>query len=129
MTVYKNASVYTGSEWVTLATAVGDSTQRTVGNVTASSYTLGVSDAGKALIFSNASSVAVQIPAESTYNFTIGQTFVLVQSGDGQITVSGAVGVTLRSLLSNVKSSGKYAELRLIKIASNEWLLSGDLTA
>ena len=126
---YKSAKVYTGSEWVDLSVAVSDSTQRTVGNVTGTAYALLANDYGKELVFSNGSSITVTIPAEATTNFTIGQTFVLFQKGAGIITVSPSSGVTLRSKSNYVKSAGQYSELRLIKIASDEWALTGDLSA
>jgi hypothetical protein len=126
---YKSAQVYTGSEWVNIAVGVADSTQRTVQNITGTSYTPSLADAGKALVFSNASSVTLTIPAESSANFTIGQTFVVVQKGTGAVTIAGAVEVTIRSKGNLLKTAGQYSEARLIKLASNEWLLSGDLSS
>ena len=61
--------------------------------------------------------------------FTIGQTFVVIQKNTGAVTVQGASGVTIDSLGSKVKTNGRYSEARLIKIAANEWLLSGDLSS
>lgn len=126
---YKSAQVYTGSEWVDLAVAVSNYGQRTIGNITGTSYTLLSADAGKELVFSNDSSITLTIPAESTTNFTIGQTFFVFQKGNGVITFSAAVGVTLRSKSNYVNTSGQYSEVRLIKIASNEWALTGNLSA
>jgi uncharacterized protein YaiE (UPF0345 family) len=126
---YKTAQVYTGSEWVDIAVAISEATQRTVGNITGTSYTLLETDAGKVLVFSNSSAIDLTIPAESVTNYAIGQTFVVIQKGTGTITIAGAVGVTIRSLSSKTKTNGQYSEARLIKIASNEWLLSGDLSS
>lgn len=126
---YKSAQIYTGSEWVDLAVAVADPFKRTVGNITTTPYTVLSSDTGKALVMNSGSAMSLVIPAESTYNFLIGQTFIVIQKGSGAITISGAVGVTLRSKSSNTITNGQYSEARLIKIAANEWLLSGDLTA
>jgi len=126
---YKSAQVYTGSEWVDLAVAVSNYGQQPIGNITGTSYTILLADAGKELVFSNGSSITLTIPAESTTNFTIGQTFLVFQKGAGVITVSPAVGVTLRSKSDYVKTAGQYSEVRLIKIASDEWALTGDLSA
>lgn len=126
---YKSAKVYTGAEWVDLAVAVADPFQRTVGNITTSPYTILSTDAGKALVLNSSSSMSLVIPAESTYNFVIGQTFLIIQKGTGVITVSGESGVTIRSKSSYVKTAGQYSEARLIKIAADEWLLSGDLSS
>ena len=126
---YKSAKVYTGSDWVDLAVAVADPSQRTIANITGTSYTPSISDAGKAFVFTNSSAITLTIPAESSTNYTIGQTFLLIQKGTGQVTVLGASGVTINSLSNYSKTSGQYAEARLIKTASNEWLLSGSLSA
>ena len=126
---YQSAKVYTGSDWVSLAASISDATQRTILNITGTSYTPSISDAGKAIVCSNSSSITLTLPPESTTNFVIGQTFVLIQKGTGVVTVVAGSGVTLHSKSSYVKTAGQYSEARLIKTASNEWLLSGDLSA
>lgn len=126
---YKSAKVYTGSEWVDLAVTTTDVWVRTVRDITGTSYTLDSADSGKSLNFSNSSAITVTVPPTTSVSFPIGETFVITPKGTGQITVVAGAGVTLRSLNSKVKSAGQYAELRLSKIAADEWLLSGDLTA
>lgn len=126
---YKSAKIYSGSDWVDLAVAITDATQRTIANITGTTFTPGIADAGKALVFSNSSAITLTIPAESSTNYVIGQTFTLIQKGTGQVTVAAAAGVTLNSLSGYKKTSGQYAEARLIKTASNEWLLSGNLSS
>jgi len=127
--VYRIAKVYSGSEWVDLAVANSDATQRTIGNIVTTTHTLVAADAGKALVCDNVSAITITIPNDTTYTFTIGQTFVIVQKNTGAVTVQGASGVTVDSLRSNTKTNGQYSEARLIKIAANEWLLSGDLSS
>lgn len=126
---YQTAKVYNGTAWVDLAVSVSNATQRSITNITATSYTLGSADVGKALIMNNGSAITLTIPLDATYNFVIGETFVIVQKGAGAITVAATAGVTLRSLNSYVETAGQYAEAKLTKISSNEWLLSGDLSA
>ena len=126
---YKAAYIYDGSDWLNIGTSVQDSTQRTIANITGTTHTILASEGGKALVFSNSSAITLTVPNDTTYNFTIGQTFMIVQKGTGEVTVQGESPVSIRSLDSKVKTSGQYAEARLIKIAANEWLLSGDLTA
>ena len=125
---YKTAKVYTDSEWVDLAVAVTGPNQRTVKNVSGTSYTLLPGDAGYELVFTNSSSISFTVPSDTT-SFVIGQSFVLIQYGTGVITVAGDTGVTVNAKSNHVKSAGQYSELRLIKVNSNEWLLSGDLSA
>lgn len=126
---YKSAKVYTGSEWVDLAVTTTDVWVRNLRNITGTTYTLDSADSGKQLVFSNSSSITITIPTAASVSFPIGETFVINTTGTGQITVSPASGVTVRSLNSNLKSAGQYSEMRLAKIAADEWLLSGDLTA
>jgi hypothetical protein len=126
---YKTAKIYSGSEWVDLAVANSDATQRTVGNITTTTHNLVAADAGKALICDNTSAITLTIPNDTTYTFTIGQTFLVVQKNIGVVTLQGAVGVTIDSLDGKIKTNGRYSEVRLIKIAANEWLLSGDLSS
>ena len=126
---YKSAKIYSGTDWIDLAVATADPAQRTIANITGTTYTPGISDAGKALVFTNSSAITLTIPSESSTNYTIGQTFLVIQKGTGQVTVAGASGVTINALSGNSKTSGQYAEARLIKTASNEWLLSGDLSS
>jgi hypothetical protein len=125
----KASYVWSGSEWVAVASAVPQTHQRGIATVTTTTYTLGVNDTGKALLTTNSSPVTITIPADSTYNFSVGQTFVVSQTGTGAVTIAAAVGVTLNSKSSYVNLSGRYAEARLLKTASNTWLLSGDLSA
>ena len=126
---YKTAKIYSGSEWVDLAVANSDATQRTVGNITTTTHNLVAADAGKALICDNTSAITLTIPNDTTYTFTIGQTFVVIQKNTGAVTIQGDVGVTIDSLNGKIKTNGRYSEIRLIKIAANEWLLSGDLSS
>jgi hypothetical protein len=125
----KASYVWSGSEWVPLASAVPQTHQRGIVNSASTAYTLGVNDTGKALLFSSSSEVTVTIPAESSYNFSLGETFLVAQQGTGAVTIAAAVGVTLLSLNNKVKTSGQYAEVRLLKIDSDKWLLSGDLSS
>jgi len=127
--VYHSAKVYSGSEWVDLAVANSDATQRTIGNITTTTHTLVAADAGKALVCDNTSAITMTVPNDTTYNFTIGQTFVVIQKNTGAVTVQGESGVAIDSLGSKNKTNGQYSEARLIKIAANEWLLSGDLSS
>jgi hypothetical protein len=125
----KASYIWTGSEWLPVASAFPTAHQRFIKDSTATTYTLGVDDISKAIVFSNNSSITLTIPPESTYPFVNGQTFIVIQKGSGVVTVTAGSGVTLRSKSSYVKTAGQYSEIRLIKIGTNEWLLSGDLSS
>jgi hypothetical protein len=122
----KASYIWTGSEWLPVASAFPTAHQRFIKDSAATTYTLGVDDISKAIVFSNNSSITLTIPPESTYPFVNGQTFIVIQKGSGVVTVTAGSGVTLRSKSSYVKTAGQYSEIRLIKIGTNQWLLSGD---
>ena len=125
----KASYVWSGSEWLPVASALPQAHQRGIVDSAATSYTLGVNDTGKAIVFSSSSAITLTIPKELTYNFVIGQTFIVIQKGSGQVTVVAESGATLYSLSSNTKTSGQYAQVSLLKIDSDKWVLSGDLTS
>jgi hypothetical protein len=52
-----------------------------------------------------------------------------MQAGAGQITVAGAGGVTLRSNGGKTKTAAQYSLATLLKIATDEWVLGGDISA
>lgn len=73
--------------------------------------------------------ITITIPADTTTNFDIGTNIVIYQKGTGQVTLSAAAGVTMLSNSSKFKLKGQYSSAALFKLASNSWLLGGDLTA
>jgi hypothetical protein len=66
------------------------------------------------------------IPTNATLPLPLGQTLVVYVAGAGQLTIAGAGGVTLRAP-KGLKSAFQFAEIRLRKLATNEWLVNGDL--
>lgn len=89
-------------------------------------YTLALADAGKLLLLSKVSAFTLTVPDEATVPFGVGQQINLAQFGTGQVTVEGAVGVTIRSTPTN-KMRTQYSTALLVKVAADEWLLTGDL--
>jgi len=125
----KPSYVWTGSAWLPLASAFPTAHQRIISGEAGTSVTLDVNDTGKALVFSNSNPISVVIPADSTYEFVVGQTFLLVQKGTGTVSIEGALGVTLNglSVSAPVDISGQYGVVTLIKIDSNEWVIYGNI--
>lgn len=91
--------------------------------------TLALSDKFGSLKFTSASATTVTVPANADVAFPTGSYVELYQFGAGQVTVSPASGVTIRSTDSQVKLRTQYSSAVLIKVDTNEWLLTGDLTA
>ena len=94
---------------------------------TGTTYTLVLTDSAKFVTLSNASAITATIPPNSSVAFPIGTQVNLMQLGAGQVTVAAGSGVTLRSAGSLVKTSAQYAVATALKIASDEWVLIGNL--
>lgn len=103
-------------------------TRRLIRVVTGTAYTLTPEDAGRIIEFSAATAVTVTIPTNTVAAFSLGSFVDLVQTGDGQITVAGATGVTLQSP-SLMTTRARYSTIRVTQRSVDVWLLSGDLTA
>lgn len=96
---------------------------------TGTSYTLVLADAGKRVRTNNASSNTVTVPPNSSVAFATGTRIELFQYGAGQTTIAAGSGVTIRSSGSKLKLTGQYSGAMLDKIATDEWLLVGDIAA
>jgi hypothetical protein len=68
------------------------------------------------------------IPTDSVEAFVPGDQVNLLQLGAGQVTISGA-GVNIRSEGNKLKIKGQYAIVTCVKIAANEWVVIGNLSA
>ena len=102
-------------------------TNVTIDNKTAS-YTLVLSDANKLIEVNNASANTLGVPLNSTDAFPIGTQILVAQQGAGQTTITPVSGVTLRSSGGKLKISAQYGIATLIKRATDEWYVAGDLT-
>lgn len=97
---------------------------------TGTTYTLALSDAGLCVEISNAGAITLTVPPNSTVAFPIGTRINVAQMGAGQITVAQGVGVTVRSRTgAGLKISGQYGRAMLHKRGTDEWVLSGDISA
>lgn len=97
-----------------------------VAAVGASSKTLGVADRG--VWNRHAVACALLVPTNASVAFAIGELFNGVQSGAGQVTITGDTGVTVnRPAGLNAKTRAQGSSFCLIKVATNEWDLIGDL--
>jgi len=94
---------------------------------TGTTYTLVLTDSAKFVTLSNASAITATVPPNSSVAFPTGTQVNLMQLGAGQVTVAAGSGVTLRSAGTLVKTSAQYAVATLLKIASDEWVLVGNL--
>lgn len=97
---------------------------------TGTSYTLVLADGdlGKFVTMSNAAASTLTIPPNSAVAFPIGAVIEGAQLGAGQVTLTPGSGVTLRAD-PGAKIAARYGTFALVKLATDEWLAMGRLSA
>jgi hypothetical protein len=96
---------------------------------TGTSYTTVLGDDGKLITLDNAASIALTIPPNSSVAYGIGTQINVMQLGAGVVTITAGAGVTLNSAGSKLKTNGQYAVATCCKIATNVWVVVGNLSA
>lgn len=91
------------------------------------SYTLVLSDAGKAVEITSASATNVTIPNNSSVAYPIGTVIEVAQLGAGAVTLVAASGVTLQAANGLLRTRVQYSAASLRKRTTNTWLVVGDL--
>jgi hypothetical protein len=92
-------------------------------------YTLAALNERDSLIeVSSATGVTVTIPTNATTAFPIGSSIDILQTGAGQVTIAGAVGVTVNAT-PGLKLRTQWSSATLMKRATDSWVVVGDLTA
>lgn len=118
-TIMSGNLTVTGSIFVS-----GSSIYGQVAELTSSTtdYTLLRQDSGKFLNVNSGSAVTVTVPAGLPTGFTVS----LCQLGAGQITISGAVGVTINNRQSHTKTAGQYSVVSLVGTSADTYVFVGD---
>jgi hypothetical protein len=93
---------------------------------TGTTYTLIAGDAGDLVTLTNAAAITLTVPTNAAVPFAIGTQITIAQSGAGQVTVAGAVGVTVNAADGYLKLRTQWSAGTLIKTATNSWILIGD---
>ncbi len=91
------------------------------------SFTLALTNAGEFLQINSAAAVTVTIPANAAVALPVGTELEACRYGAGTVTFAPASGVTLRSVDSVTTIGNQYGCVALKKLATDTWLLSGDL--
>jgi hypothetical protein len=91
------------------------------------SYGLVLADKGKLVEMNVAGANDLTVPLNSTQAFPVKSRIDIAQYGAGQTTVVATGGVTIRSSGGKLKLNGQYAAASLIKIATDEWYLVGNI--
>jgi len=100
---------------------------------TGTTYTLALTDAPAAssnqgiVTMNNGSANTLMIPTNASVAFPLGTIVSVIQLGAGQTTIAAAGGVTLNNP-SSATARAQYSTLLLQKVATNTWILGGDMT-
>jgi hypothetical protein len=94
---------------------------------TGATYTFVAADRYRLVLGSNATAITMTVPPNSGVAYPLGSALQVAQQGAGQITLAPGAGVTLRQA-HGLKTSALYAVVTLIKVATDEWYVTGDTT-
>lgn len=122
-----NVVLDTASQTLTNKTLTSPVINLSINSQTSSTYITVLSDNGKLVTLSNASAILVTVPTNLSQAYAIGAQVNLVQLGVGQVTVVGDTGVTVNGT-PGLKFRGQYSAATLIKLDTDSWLLTGDLS-
>ena len=119
------AGTFLSSTGTGIAWAAAAQSDLTLNAQTGTTYSVVSSDKNKLITLNNSNSITVTIPAAT---FTTGQQINFLQLGAGQVTFQGDGTSTIVSN-PGVKSRAQYSIATAICIATNTFLLTGDITA
>ena len=95
--------------------------------VTNNAYTLSLLDESALVMIDNLSLPnTVFVPTNAQVPFVVGTQITVLQENIGQTTISGNTGVTVNFTPAN-RLRARWSSASLIKVATNEWVLVGDL--
>ena len=122
---FTSGQVLTAAELDAVATAM-----IAINAQTGTTYTFQLSDDGKLCTFDNAASITATIPPNSSVAYGIGtQINIMQMDATGTVTITAGAGVTLRSDGAKLKTNAQYAVATCLKIASDTWVVVGNLKA
>jgi hypothetical protein len=102
-------------------------TNYNVYNTQTSSYTLVLSDASKIIEMNVGSANTVTIPTNASVAFPVGTEITVMQYGAGITSIAVASGVTIVSKDNANIIANRYTGVTLVKRATNEWYLIGNI--
>ena len=121
---FTSGQVLTAAELDAVATAM-----IAINAQTGTTYSVVLSDDGKLITCDNASSISLTIVPNSSVAFGIGTQINIMQLGAGTVTITAGAGVTLQSDGSKLKTNAQYAVATCAKIATDTWVVVGNLSA
>ena len=121
---FTSGQVLTAEELDAVATAM-----IAINAQTGTTYSVVLSDDGKLVTCDNAASISLTIVPNSTAAFGIGTQINIMQLGAGTVTITAGAGVTLNSDGAKLKTNAQYAVATCCKIATDTWVVVGNLKA
>ncbi len=119
---FTSGQVLTAAECTALAIAMV-----AINAQTGTTYTTVLTDDGKLITASNAASIALTIPPNSSVAYGIGTQINIMQLGAGTVTITAGAGVTINSAGSKLRTDAQYAVATCLKIDTNTWVAVGNL--
>lgn len=98
-------------------------------NTKTASYTLALADVSKVIEMNVASANTLTVPPNASVAIPVDSVIEILAYGSGQTSIVAGSGVTIRSAGAKLKLSGQYSGAALRKRGTDEWVLTGDLSA
>ena len=92
-----------------------------------SNYVLNIYDTSELIIMNLAVANTITIPNDATVDFLIGARIYVQQTGVGQTSIVGDLGVTINSQQGILSLAERYCMCELIKTAPNTWTIQGGI--
>lgn len=108
------------SSWTAIAIPVPITTQAT-------GRTLALTDANTIIQSTDAGAISIAVPTHAAVPFVVGTVIGILQYGAGQVTITAA-GPPAVDTPSSLTSRAQYSMLWLTNLATDVWVLSGDMT-
>ncbi len=99
-----------------------------IASIADTTYTFDGDDDGAYLRFTSSSAVTASVPPHSTTPYPVGAPITVRQAGTGQVTIAAGAGVTINTA-ETLALRAQHSTATLLKVATDEWDLIGDLEA
>lgn len=95
---------------------------------TGTSYTLVLGDLAKLITMDNSSPMTLTVPENASVAFAVGDKIDILRKGAGTLTIAGAGSASVNAT-PGLKLRAQWSSATLVKLATNTWVLIGDLAA
>lgn len=95
---------------------------------TGTSYTLVLGDLAKLITMDNSSAMTLTVPENASVAFAVGDKIDILRKGAGTLTIAGTGSASVNAT-PGLKLRAQWSSATLVKLATNTWVLIGDLAA